>query len=144
MDKFHCAKKAPYTTINIQPKSGYLASYARRQKTLKQTKSLPNCSPVKKSIDSSPVKIQLNQIEIFNTPQGKILDISSIKGEVTEISIDNSLFEYKNIFNEKLRSKALNKIPTAGPGIRLLSSPYLIERKYSKTNTNPFLWQKNF
>lgn len=144
MDKLHYTKKFPYPTINIQPKAGYLASYAKRQKNLKHVKSLTNHSPIKLLINQSPIKIQINKIEHFNTPQCKILDISSIKGETTNLSIDSSLFEYKNIFNEKLRSKALSKIPSACPSSRFLTSPTLIERKYSKTRSNPTLWSKNF
>ena len=144
MEKLNYTKKVPYPCINIKPKAGYLASYAKRQKNMKHVQSLTNHSPIKLLIGQSPTKIQINKIEQFNSPQGKILDISSIKGETTNLSIDSSLFEYKNIFNEKLRSKALSKIPSARPGNRFLASPTLIERKYSKTKSNPTLWCKNF
>jgi hypothetical protein len=109
---------------NSSSQKGYLASYAKRQNTIKNQKDLRKNSGFRNSLT--------NKDPFFHSPQGKILDISTIRGEDTNLSIDSEIFDYKNIFNQQLRMKALNKISSVCPVKRIFSSPTLLGRKYGK------------
>lgn len=105
-------KQNRFISINPQNRNGYLASYTKR-KNIVSTGNSTKPSQSQKTLTQKPIyqnALSPSKSSLFTPHHEKIQDISTIIGESTCLSIDSSFFDYRSIFNENLRLKALKKI----------------------------------